>query len=97
MPGYLQFGILGSPDIARGTIGAIGSDNAVIIYSKQHYESALEIKKYIEINQEKYRAPMSVTTEKSVAEQIREFKSLLDDGIITKEDFEEKKAQLLKG
>ncbi|MDP3486702.1 MAG: hypothetical protein Q8S19_02070, partial [Bacillota bacterium] len=55
MPGYLQFGILGSPDLARGTIGALGSDNAVIIYSRQQYESALEIKKHIESHQERYR------------------------------------------
>lgn len=31
----------------------------------------------------------------SEAEQIREFKGLLDDGIITEEEFEAKKRQLL--
>lgn len=31
----------------------------------------------------------------SVASQIREFKALLDDGIITEEEFQQKKSQLL--
>ena len=33
--------------------------------------------------------------EKSIPEQIREYKELLDDGIITKKEFEEKKKDLL--
>lgn len=33
--------------------------------------------------------------EKSVAEKIREYKKLLDDGIITQEEFEKKKDELL--
>ena len=35
------------------------------------------------------------TEEKSDAEKIREFKALMDDGIITQEEFDEKKKQIL--
>ncbi|MBG9785254.1 SHOCT domain-containing protein [Shouchella lehensis] len=37
-----------------------------------------------------------VHTPRSTADELREFKSLLDEGIITEEEFEQKKAQLLR-
>lgn len=39
--------------------------------------------------------PIAAPQEKSTAEQLREFKSLLDDGIITQEEFDAKKKELL--
>jgi hypothetical protein len=36
-----------------------------------------------------------IKNEKSIPEQIREYKKLLDDGIISKDEFEEKKRELL--
>ena len=36
-----------------------------------------------------------IKNEKSIPEQIREYKQLLDDEIISKEEFEEKKKELL--
>ena len=40
-------------------------------------------------------APQIVTSVKSSAEQIREYKGLLDDGIITQTEFDAKKKELL--
>ena len=58
---------------------------------KGEYEKALEIKQYIESFQDE---PESSNKQNDI-NQIRELKSLLDDGIITQEEFNMKKKNLL--
>lgn len=58
---------------------------------KGEYEKALEIKQYIESFQDE---PQSSHNQNGI-NQIRELKSLLDDGIITQEEFDMKKKDLL--
>lgn len=47
-----------------------------------------------DIGSQAQELPTSPTPD--VATQLREFKSLLDDGIITQEEFDRKKTELLK-
>ena len=53
------------------------------------------VKKYIDENKDKYMNSTTNIINKSPAEQIKEFKELLDLGIISQDDFNQKKNQLL--
>ena len=66
------------------------------IYDDKQYNSALEIKKYVEENRNKMSTVnTTIVNTKSAAEQIKEFKELLDMGIISQEEFDAKKKELL--
>jgi hypothetical protein len=95
MPGYMQISAKGNNDLLQGSFNALASENAVVIYNTNQYNSALEIKKYIEENRSNYKNKNYTIQQKSAAEQIKEFKELLDQEIITKQEFDEKKKQLL--
>jgi hypothetical protein len=90
--GYMQFTIPGGIESRTGVFDATRDENSVVIQSKQQYEIASEIKNIIE----KLRSSSSVTAGvSSNADELRKFKQLMDDGIISKEEFEQKKKQLL--
>lgn len=57
-------------------------------------DQVLALLQYISDNQ-KNSVPTSFST-KSVTDNLREYKSLLDDGIITQEEFDKKKSELLE-
>ncbi len=60
------------------------------IFKAENLEFARAIKKYIT----EYKAPSS-TQPLSGADELRKFKALLDDGIISQEEFDAKKKQIL--
>ena len=68
-------------------------DENTIVFAGKHLDDMLELKHLIETN----HAPNSQASAStpSEASQIKEFKSLLDDGIISQEEFDQKKKQLL--
>lgn len=66
--------------------------NTVQIRSTEQYEIALKIRDYIENYQTNEGAP---TQALSGADEIVKYKKLLDDGILTQEEFDAKKKQLL--
>lgn len=91
--GYLQFSINGSVE-AKGTAIELMKDENTIVFAGKHLDDMLELKSAIE----SYNASTRVvdnSTHSSSATQIKEFKSLLDDGILTQEEFDQKKKQLL--
>ena len=94
LPGYLQFWLIGSTDSTYG-FKNYTNENTLIIYNLNQFKSAQIIKKYIEENKEKYSPTGCTVIAKSNAEQIREFKALFDEGVITEEDFNHKKNQLI--
>lgn len=94
LPGYLQFGLLGSQDRTHG-LKNYSNENTLVIYNAEQFESAQIIKRYIEQNKEKFSSTGQTVILKSTAEQIREFKKLFDEGIITEEEFNRKKNQLI--
>lgn len=96
MPGYMQISSIGNSDILQGNLNALVSENAVITYSEKQYDNDLQIKKYVEENRNKFKnSPTVFVQEKSIANQIKEFKGLVDEEIITESEFEAKKKQLL--
>lgn len=92
--GYIQFSLTGENESTKGTdkiINASRNENT-IIFMKRENELALKIK--TEIEQLK-QAQSSTNSLQSSADEIRKFKQLFDDGIITEEEFNKKKKELL--
>ena len=96
--GFLQFTLHGSPE-RSSLFGAIylASDENSIIFSKKENGMMQELKTLVEkkISEALTSASSPFVVEKSAAEQIKEFKELFDAGIISEEEFNQKKKQLL--
>ena len=102
--GYLQFGIAGEGATNGGTAGAVGNENSVLLacgtdrtYEYEN-EVAQALKTFIENKVfERMNAPQggTVIQQTSAADELKKFKELLDMGIITQEEFDAKKKQLL--
>lgn len=90
--GYLQFILIGSRESKGGLLAATKDENT-IMFAKKEQKMADEIKAYVEnIIANKGNAP---TQKIDGADELRKYKSLLDDGIITEEEFQVKKKQIL--
>jgi len=93
--GYIQFGVAGGVENRKGAEDATRDENTVTFSSPQN-GLAEEIKYYIEsimLNQSNNQR--TVVQQTSDADEILKFKQLLDAGIITQEEFNAKKKQLL--
>lgn len=95
-PGFLSKGSL-EFKTAQAGYGAINwgfgistqlNDANTILFNKDNDNLALEIKNYIESNKNKDIKNMDYS-------QLEQLKKLLDEGIITQEEFDTKKKQLL--
>jgi hypothetical protein len=96
LSGYLQFSVLGGNEARGGVFQAAGDENT-IMFTKKEQDKAERIKELAEGKIRGAQVSKATPTQhlKSAAEQIREFKELLDMGAITKEEFDQKKTQLL--
>lgn len=93
--GYIQFGILGGREALGGLSNATKDENTVIITRATNNE-ARRIKDYIEsviLNRSKNQS--GVVHQISQAEELTKFKELLNMGVITQEEFDAKKKQIL--
>lgn len=89
--GYLQFSIPGGNESRGGVYNSMQDENSIAFLGKKEYEKALEIKEYIE---KKINSKNSNSSD-STADEIEKLHSLMEKGIITKEEFENKKLKLL--
>lgn len=69
-----------------------GSNNIVFVYNRDEVRKAEAMKKRIA---ELQASPPPEASSPSDADELRKFKALLDDGIITAAEFEAKKKQIL--
>jgi len=98
--GFIQFSIAGgaarnsSYTLTGGAFDAVQDENSVVFVGEPNYQIALTIKTYIE-KWSAQRASGDRPPTASAADEIRKLKSLLDDGILTQEEFDAKKRQLL--
>jgi hypothetical protein len=92
--GFLQFGIKGGMESKGGLMDATKDENTVT-FKSEHNATAEKIKKYIESYEPPKEMPVGIN-QLSAADEIMKFKQLLDNGIITQEQFEEQKSKLLK-
>jgi hypothetical protein len=88
--GYLQFSIPGGIESKRGVFASNEDENTISFGWMGQYNKALEIKKYIET-----RINSQTTGSLSIADEIEKMHSLMEKGILTKKEFEEKKKKLL--
>lgn len=91
--GYIQFAYSGSSESKGGAISAVKDENS-ILFAKKELEKAKELKQLIETIQSEVndsKAEISV----SGADELTKYKQLMDDGVITQEEFEAKKKQIL--
>jgi len=91
--GYIQFTLPGGIENKGGMIAATSDENTVQFY-KQSNDSATNLKEKIEELIYKSRSTSQIV-QISNADEIKKFKQLLDDGIITKDEFDKKKKELL--
>jgi hypothetical protein len=90
--GYIQLSVLGD----RGQRGlTANTDENTISFSKKYEDYALRIKNIIE-NKITHRHTSTVQDSKNPLEQLKTLKQLLDSDIITQEEFNKKKKQLLE-
>jgi len=90
--GYIQFSIGGGNESQRGLMDATHDENTVMFTARQN-KLVTEIKQYIE---NAMNAPAaSAAPASSTADEIRKLKALLDESILTQEEFEAQKKRLL--
>lgn len=96
-PGMITIKLGGAPDtmLKLTSFLSVGnSQNIEFPHAYQYLEQGREMQKRFTEWQSRQSEPQAVK-ENSPADEIRKYKALLDDGIITKEEFETKKKQLL--
>ncbi len=94
--GHVKFSIAGGPRnasylILGGVELARADENSVVFRGTESYDIALKMKKYIE----EYKEESPSVANVSAADEILKLKALMDDGIITLEEFNAKKKLLL--
>lgn len=98
--GFIQFSIAGgkardsSYTFTGGSVDAVKDENSVVFTGQDKYRTALKIKKLVESWKVTQSHP-SAPAPSSVADEIRKLKALADEGVLTREEFEAKKRQLL--
>lgn len=92
--GYIQFSQHGMMESKGGVFDSVSDENT-IIFNKKDYEKALDLKEYIESVQDEQNNQSSLASESSEADEILKFKELMESGVITQEEFEAKKKQIL--
>lgn len=95
--GFIQFSLLGGMERQGGIGAAAGDENSVIVPPTLN-EKAQEIVDYIERRRMELMQPQvqfAAAAPVSAADEIKKFKDLADAGVISQEEFEAKKRQLL--
>lgn len=94
--GFIQFGVLGGVEKHGGISSAVGDENSVVFLPECN-DTASKIKEYIEneIVSRNAKNTGTIQSQFSAADEIMKLKNLLDMGVLTQEEFDAKKKQLL--
>jgi hypothetical protein len=90
--GYIQFTVPGGNEHRGGVLSSGQDENTVMFADNAAFEFA---KSLIEQYQQAMRAPAPQAAAPSAADELAKFAALRDSGVISQEDFEAKKRQLL--
>ncbi|MBF1107826.1 MAG: SHOCT domain-containing protein, partial [Solobacterium sp.] len=72
-------------------------DEAKFSYSKEEMEADLmEIRRTVDLQEKNENTTVRVNTETSIADEIKKSKELLDQGVLTEEEFTEIKKKLIE-
>jgi len=93
--GYIFFQTIGSRGSSRfnSVVDIATDENAIFFGGKENFTLAAEIKQSIE--QILSSAPVGSGSASDYTEELKSLKALADEGVITQEEFEEKKHKLL--
>ena len=94
LAGHIQFSLLGGRESTGGVFAACSDENSITIYSQDN-EIAAKMVAYIQEKIKEARSPKVVSASTSTADEIMKLKNLLDMGILTQEEFDLKKKELL--
>ena len=92
--GFIQFAVLGGVESKAGVFTAQFDENSVV-FQKKNLKVAEEIKDFLEKKISERATGATIVQQVSSADELKKFKELLDSGIITQEEFDAKKKQLL--
>ena len=92
--GYIQIVLMGSQESKQGILDATHDENTVMFNQKDN-ELASNIRQKIEELRMAYLKPSDIHNQLSGADEIKKYKQLLDDGIITQDEFNKKKRAIL--
>jgi len=93
--GYIQFVVQGSQDSKSGVTGAVKDENTIVFTGKKNHKIAQDMKAKIE---ELLNQPVpSLAPPSSTADELAKLAALMDQGILTQEEFAEQKNLLLGG
>lgn len=95
LSGYIQFSVLGGKEAQGGVWNATDDENTIMFKGDEENKVGEKIKEYIEKQIIERSKPQSVVQQVSAADEIIKLKQLLDMGVITSEEFNAKKKQLL--
>lgn len=88
--GYIQFSLPGGSEGTEGIMEAMDDENS-FVFQKKNYPTVLKIRELIEEKMNEGAAPEQSV---SAADEIRKYKELWDEGIITEEQFNKKRDEL---
>lgn len=95
LAGHIQFSLLGGRESTGGVFAASADENTITINSNEN-ETAEKIVEYVQNKIREAKQPKTVSAPAtSPADEVLKLKGLLDAGIITQEEFDAKKKQLL--
>ena len=92
--GYIQFSVLGEVGSKGGALAASYDENTVF-FKKKNAKVAENIRAFLEEKIINKSNKTQIVQTASDADELKKFKELLDSGIITQEEFDAKKKQLL--
>jgi DNA-directed RNA polymerase subunit RPC12/RpoP len=92
--GYIQFSLPGAIENRMGIMGAEADENSIKIVKSKEDEAEV-VSEYLLNRLRELKNPKPFIWSFNPSDEIRKFKSLLDDGIISQEEFDAKKKQLL--
>lgn len=92
--GRIQFSLLGGRESVGGFLDSLSDENTITISPKEN-EIAEKMVAYIQNKIKESRQAKSGPAAISAADEVLKYKNLLDMGVITQEEFDAKKTQLL--
>ncbi len=92
--GFMQLSYAGSLESKGGVLGAVNDENSILI-DYNTLEMAKSVYSFIERRRNEIQNKGNNISSFSVADELKKFKELLDMGIITQEEFDKKKKDLL--
>lgn len=92
--GYIQFTLSGGKESTKGVLSATQDENTVM-FKKKDNALVEQIRDEIERLKGLSGSSQKATVNLSIADEIRQFKQLFDDGIISEAEFNNKKQELL--